>query len=42
LSPFDPIAILAPFALLFIVGIVASALPAYRAATVDPIEVLGS
>ncbi len=40
LSPFDPIAILSPFGLLAIVGVVASTVPAYRAASVDPIEVL--
>jgi putative ABC transport system permease protein len=40
LSPFDPIAILAPLGLLFVVGVLASILPAYRAATVNPIDVL--
>jgi predicted permease len=40
LSPFDPVSILVPLALLVVVGLLASTGPAYRAATVDPIEVL--
>jgi putative ABC transport system permease protein len=42
LSPFDPLAILAPLGLLAVVGLLASVLPAYRAATIDPIDVLRS
>jgi putative ABC transport system permease protein len=40
LSPLDPIAIVVPFGLLVVVGLLASTIPAYRAATIDPIQVL--
>jgi ABC-type antimicrobial peptide transport system permease subunit len=40
LSPVDPVALLAPVTLLFLVGLLAAAVPALRAASVDPIVVL--
>jgi ABC-type antimicrobial peptide transport system permease subunit len=40
LSPYDPLAMLAPLSMLIVVGLLAAAIPAYRAATVDPIVVL--
>jgi putative ABC transport system permease protein len=40
LSPVDPVALLAPVPLLFLVGLLAAAVPALRAASVDPIVVL--
>ena len=40
LSPVDPVALLAPVVLLFLVGLLAAAAPAARAASVDPIVVL--
>ena len=40
LSPFDPLAMLVPLSMLLIVALLAAALPAYRAATVDPMVVL--
>ena len=40
LSAFDPLAMLIPLAMLLIVALLAAALPAYRAGTVDPIVVL--
>jgi putative ABC transport system permease protein len=40
LSPFDPLAMLVPLSMLLIVALLAAAVPAYRAATVDPIVVL--
>ena len=39
-SPADPVALLAPVGLLFLVGSLASAVPAIRAASVDPVIVL--
>jgi hypothetical protein len=40
LSPFDPVAMLTPLAMLLVVALLAAAVPAYRAATVDPMIVL--
>jgi putative ABC transport system permease protein len=40
LSPVDPVAMLAPVLLLFLVGFLAAAVPACRAASVDPLVVL--
>lgn len=40
LTPLDPIAILVPLGSLVAVGLMTSIVPAYRAATVDPIDVL--
>ena len=40
LSPVDPLAMLTPLSILLVVGILAAVVPAYRAATVDPIDVL--
>ncbi len=40
LSPVDPLAMLTPLSMLLAVGVLAAAVPAYRAATVDPIVVL--
>jgi predicted permease len=40
LSPLDPVAVLPPFGLLLIVGLLASVVPAFRASTTDPINTL--
>ena len=40
LSPVDPVALLAPVMLLFLVGLLAATVPAFRAASVDPIIAL--
>jgi hypothetical protein len=40
ISPVDPLAMLAPLLLLLLVGLLAATVPAYRAVTVDPVEVL--
>jgi putative ABC transport system permease protein len=40
LSPIDPVAMLLPVLLLLLVGLVAAAVPAYRAASVDPMVAL--
>jgi ABC-type antimicrobial peptide transport system permease subunit len=40
LAPVQPVALLAPVALLLLVGLLAAAVPAFRAASVDPVVVL--
>ncbi len=40
ISPVDPLAMLTPLSMLLAVGVLAAIVPAYRAATVDPIVVL--
>jgi ABC-type antimicrobial peptide transport system permease subunit len=40
ISPFDPLAMLTPLSMLLAVSVLAAIVPAYRAATVDPIVVL--